>query len=280
MNNKIISIQGIKGSFHHIVADKLYGDKIKLLERDTFDEVFADVEESRADLAIAAIENSIAGSILANYDLLNKHNLHIVGEAYLRIKHNLMALPDTKLSDVSTVYSHPMAIKQCLEYLDKHAAMKRIQTEDTAGSAKMIRDKNLKNAAAIAGSLAAKIYGMKILASGIETNKQNFTRFMVISRTTNGISDQNKMSIVFQAAHKPGSLHNCLGVFAKRNMNLTKIQSRPIIGSKNWEYYFYVDVEDNDLLTKKDEVLDELQKYTSMQKVLGIYKSGEYLETD
>lgn len=271
-----VSILGSRGSFHDIVArEKFPGSE--LLEHTEFYEVFEDVKSGRADSGIIAIENSIGGSILVNFDLLLKYDLHVVGEVYLRVIHNLMALPGVKIDDIEEVYSHPSALSQCLEFLQRHSRVKKIEYSDTAGSARMIKEKGLRNAAAIASSLAAEIYSLEILAKGIETDKQNYTRFLTISRNAGFSPKANKTSLVMQMEHRPGSLFHCLKCFADEGLNLSKIESRPIIG-KTWNYYFYLDFEAaaNDTETKR--ALDCLKKSTSMIKILGSYERGGIIE--
>lgn len=180
-----ISIQGYQGSFHHIVARKLFGHSVEILERDSFPEVFEDVAQGKASHGIIAIENSLTGSILENYDLLLKYDkIHIIDEIYLRISQHLISWPDNTLSDISTVHSHPVALKQCATFLHQHPQWKITEETDTAGSVKMLRDKKMKHGAAIASSLAAELYHMKILAPNIEMNKKNYTRFLVLSKNT------------------------------------------------------------------------------------------------
>jgi prephenate dehydratase len=268
-----ISIQGNKGSFHDLIAHKLFGANISLLERDSFKEVFADTAEKRAELGVIAIENSIAGSILENYDNLLKYNLYVVGEAYQRISHQLMALPGTELNEIKMVMSHPMALKQCQDFLEQHPEWEVVEQPDTAGSAAKIRRENLDEAAAIASKLAAETYELDILAEDIETNKENYTRFLIISRAEDYPDAANKTSIVFAAEDKPGSLARVLSVFADIGINLTKIESRPIIG-KSWNYNFYIDFEAgiNDPKTKK--VFELIKPHMEWSRVLGSYKKG------
>lgn len=265
-----ISIQGVKGSFHDIVARKKFGAEINTLERDSFKEVFADVGEGRAGFGVIAIENSIAGSILENFDLLLKHDLYIVGEDYQRISHQLMALPGTELSEIEEVWSHPMAIKQCEDYLAQHPDWIVIEKPDTAGSAKMIRAEHKLNTAAIASELAAATYELDILAAGIETNKDNYTRFLIISKEKNYSEEADKTSIVFTAEDKPGSLAKVMMAFAEAGLNLTKIESRPIIG-KSWKYYFYLDFEAGVNSPKTKKVFENILPYVQWFRVLGSY---------
>lgn len=231
-----VSILGHRGSFHDIVAREKFPNA-ELIERGEFYEIFEDTKSGRADFGIIAIENSIGGSILENFDLLLKYDLKIVGEVYLRIIHNLIALPGVKIEDVKEVYSHPSALSQCLDFLQKHPQMKKIEASSTDSSVRMLKEKGLRNAAAIASSLAAEVYQMNILANGIETDKRNYTRFLIISREARYSEKANKTSLVMQTEHRPGSLYRCLKCFADGGLNLSKIESRPIIG-KTWNYYF------------------------------------------
>ncbi len=272
-----VSILGRRGSFHDTVARAKFPDSSQILERGEFYEVFEDVKGGRADFGVIAIENSIGGSILENFDLLLKYDLKIVGEVYLRIIHNLIALPGVKIEDIREVYSHPSAFSQCLDFLQKHPEMKRIEASDTASSVRMIKEKGLRNAAAIASSLAAEIYQMNILAKGIETDKRNYTRFLIIARDARYSEKANKTSLVMQTEHRPGSLFRCLKCFADEGLNLSKIESRPIIG-KTWNYYFYMDFEAALDAPETRRALECLRDSTSMIKILGSYERGGIIE--
>lgn len=272
-----VSIMGSRGSFHDIVAREKFPGSPRLIERAEFYQVFEDVKDGRADFGVIAIENSIGGSILENFDFLLKYELKIVGEVYLRVTHNLIALPGVRLEDVREVYSHPSAFAQCLEFLLKHPEMRRIEAGDTAGCTRMIKEKGLRNAAAIASSLAAEVYGMEILAGGIETNKKNYTRFLIISRDAGYSGKANKTSLVMQTEHRPGSLYRCLKCFADEGLNLSKIESRPIIG-QTWNYYFYIDFEAAWDTLDTRRALECLIQATSMVKILGSYERGEVIE--
>lgn len=267
---KKISIQGQRGSFHDIVARSVFGNNSQILERSNFEQVFEDVKSGKADYGIVAIENSVAGSILENYDLLQQYNLPIIGEYYLRIKHNLMALRGQTISDIKEVRSHPMALKQCHEFL-KQLNVKLVESEDTASSAKEIQEKKLTEVAAIAGDLSARLYGLEVLAAGIETDKQNYTRFLVISKETNKLKSSDKTSIVVELKHAPGSLAKFINVFVLANVNLTKIESRPIVG-RPWEYRFYIDYEQNAYSRGGQLLVEELRKNAVSLRLLGSYK--------
>jgi len=237
-----IAIQGIKGSFHHIVAERYYEKEAQLLECSSFSEIPELIIAGKADAGIMAIENSIAGAILPNYALIEEYNLMITGEYYLTIEHQLMALEGQSIADIKEVLSHPMALLQCRRYMQKYPHLKLIEDKDTAEVAMRIQQEQLKGVAAIAPKLAAEMYGLEIIASGIQTIKQNSTRFVVVEyqpALTNNSS--NKASIKFEVANKKGCLGDVLNQFSKNNVNLTKIQSLPIIETP-WEYMFFADL--------------------------------------
>jgi prephenate dehydratase len=272
-----ISIQGARGSYHDIVAREKFPDDSEIIESDTFHQVFEDIKKGLADYGVVAIENSIYGSFLENYDLLLKYDARIVGEAYLRIRFDLMALPGVKIEDVTHVYSHSLALAQSEEFLAKHPKMTRIETDDTAGSSRMIKEKGLINAAAIGSSLAAEIYGMKILARDIGSDRKNYTRFLIIARGESYPETANKTSIVIWAKDLPGSLYQCLKCFADEGINLSKLESRPVIG-RSWEYCFYLDFEKGLKAPETQRAFKELGKVASQVKVLGSYEKGKLIE--
>ena len=229
-------------------------------------------------IGLVAIENTIAGSLLHNYELLRESGATIIGEHKLRISHSIMCLPDQDWDDLTEVNSHPVALAQCREFLQHHPKLKVVETEDTAGSAEYISKHQLKGHAAICSKYAAELYGMKILQEGIETNKHNFTRFLVIADTwmADELKDRskvNKANIVFSLPHTEGSLSQVLSIFSFYKINLTKIQSLPIIG-REWEYLFYVDVMFNDYLRYK-QAIDAVMPLTKALKILGEYAEGE-----
>ena len=247
-----IAIQGIKGCFHDAAAHEYFaarfpGDEIEIIECDTFEQMFELLDSDPQVTGIVAIENTIAGALLQNHELLRRSSLQIVGEHKMRIAHVLCALPGTTIEDVFEVNSHPMALMQCEQFLHSHQSMKKSETFDTAGSARMIAANHLKGHAAICGEYAAGLYGLDILQSGIETNKRNFTRFLIVADPLNvaelrpAESQLNKASIVFTLPHVQGALSKVLTVLSFYDMNLSKIQSMPIIG-REWEYRFYVDL--------------------------------------
>ncbi|MGN1216591.1 MAG: prephenate dehydratase [Phocaeicola sp.] len=276
---KKIAIQGVKGSYHDIAAHKYFKDEeIELICCNTFEEVFAQMKKDSDVIGVIAIENTIAGSLLHNYDLLRESGVTIIGEHKLRISHSIMCLPEDNWGDLTEVNSHPVALAQCRDFLHNHPELKVVETEDTAGSAENIRNNNLRGHAAICSEYAAGLYGMKILEEGIETNKHNFTRFLVISNPwlADELKDRskvNKANIVFSLPHSEGSLSQVLSIFSFYKINLTKIQSLPIIG-REWEYMFYVDVMFNDYLRYKQSI-DAVTPLTKALKILGEYAEGE-----
>lgn len=272
-----ISIQGARGSYHDIVAREKFPDDSEIIESDTFHRVFEDVKKGLVDYGVVAIENSIYGSFLENYDFLLKYDAKIVAEVYLRIRFDLMALPGVKIDDVTQVYSHSLAMAQSEEFLEKHPRMTRIETDDTAGSSRMIKEKGMMTAAAIGSDLAAEIYGMKILVRDIGSDKKNYTRFLFISRDEKYPETADKTSIVIRAKDLPGSLYQCLKCFNDEGINLSKIESRPVI-SRTWEYRFYLDFEKGLNAPETKRVLTELGKVASSIKILGSYEKGKLIE--
>lgn len=272
MSKKKVAIQGYEGSFHHIVANEYFGSDIALRTCDTFREVSRSVLEGDVDYGIMAIENSIAGSILPNYGLLQNTTLQVVGEHYLNIQQHLMVLPGVKLEDIEEVHSHPMALLQCVDYLDQHK-WKLVETEDTALSAKNVAEKGLRNTAAIAGEMAAGIYGMEIIAPSINTIKNNHTRFLILRKGGQQIErDSNKASLCFKTHHRQGSLLRVLNRMEDTSINLTKLQSSPI-PSEPWHYMFHVDME-FDSLTDYIQVLKRIRESTQFLHVYGVYKKA------
>lgn len=271
-----VAIQGILGSFHHQVALEVFPD---LKEEDieeclSFRELVQGLVMQKSHQAIMAIENSIAGAILPNFALIDQNNLHITGEYYLNIEMNLMALKGQLLSEIKEVHSHPMALLQCEHFFRKHPHIKLVESEDTAASAKNIQEQQIKNSAAVAGIQAAKLYDLEILAQGINTVKNNQTRFVVLSNSPSDIEKENtnKASLKFELEHKQGSLVTVLNAMNNCQLNLTKIQSLPNIEIP-FQYVFFVDVtfENYTHFEKAKQVLEIL---TSQFKVLGTYKSG------
>ncbi len=270
---KRIAIQGIKGSNHHQVAREYFSEDIDLVECLSFHGLVDQLLDGNADKGVMAIENSIAGSIIPNYALVYENNLHIIGEHYLNIHHNLMALKGQTLADIKEVRSHPMALLQCREYLKTQAHIKMVEDVDTAETAKRIQDQQLKGIAAIAPSVAADLYQLEIIAPEIQTIKNNATRFIIVKTTNKELPKEeiNKASIRFVTDHKRGSLATVLNVMSDCNLNLTKIQSLPIIETP-WKYSFFVDVTfDKFEYFEKAKAL--LHIMSEDFKVLGEYKN-------
>ena len=276
---KRIAIQGVPGSFHDIAAHKFFpNEEIQLICCDTFEEIFEHILEDSSVIGLIAIENTIAGSLLHNYELLRDSGTTIIGEHKLRIKHNCVCLPEDDWNTLTEIHSHPVALAQCHNFLKRHPQIKVVEADDTAKSAEIIQANQLKGHAAICSKYAAELYGMKVLEEGIETNKHNFTRFLVVADTWRADdfrnrSQSNKATIVFSLPHNEGSLSQVLSIFSFYKINLTKIQSLPIIG-REWEYLFYVDVIFTDYLRFRQSI-DAVSPLTRELKILGEYAEGE-----
>ncbi len=271
--NKKIAIQGFEGSFHQVAAEQFFGD-VEVICCSTFREVVKiAADKKQSDGGVMAIENSIAGSILPNYNLLQKSSLKIMGEVYLQIKQNLLVNPGMKLEDIREVHSHPMALLQCIEYLEKYN-WKLIETEDTALSAKHIHQHKSKHIAAIASRLAADLFQLDILAPNIHTLKNNYTRFLVLQHAdaVKEIDNANKASLIFNTDHSKGSLAKVLTKIADGDINLSKLQSMPIPGS-DWKYSFHADLEFTSI-DQFNKVIKNITPLTDDLKVYGIYKNG------
>ena len=272
---KKIAIQGIHGSFHDIASHQYFsGEEIELICCDTFEEVFETVRKDPEILALVAIENTIAGSLLHNYELLRDSGMTIVGEHKLHIEHSIMCLPEDDWDTITEVNSHPVALMQCRNFLDKHPQLKVVEASDTAGSAEMISRRKLRGHAAICHAGAAPLYGLKVLEQGIEDNKHNYTRFLLLSDPwaadkLRDLHHTDKSSIVFSLSHEEGSLSQVLSIFSFYKINLTKIQSLPIIG-REWEYLFYVDVAYDDYVRYRQSI-DAVRPLTRELKILGEY---------
>ncbi|MBQ0019942.1 MAG: prephenate dehydratase [Bacteroidales bacterium] len=272
---KRIAIQGIQGSFHDIASHQFFkGEEIELITCDSFEQVFEQLRKDEETVALVAIENTIAGSLLHNYELLRESDATIVGEHKLHIEHSLMCLPNEGWDNLNEVNSHPVALMQCREFLSRHPELKVVEVEDTAGAAANISQKKLKGHAAICHKDAAKIYNMKVLQEGIETNKHNYTRFLVLASANKAeslrrIDETNKASMVFSLSHEEGSLSAVLSVLSFYKLNLTKIQSLPIIG-KEWQYLFYIDLKFNDYIRYR-QAINAIAPLTEELKILGEY---------
>lgn len=268
-----VAIQGVKASFHEEAALKYFGQNIETIECDSFKKTCEVLKQGKADFVVMAIENSIAGSILPNYGLLRDYRFHIVGEVHLHIQQHLLALPGVKLADITTVESHPMAIRQCDDFLSEHPEWTIKEGSDTAACAQRIVTENLTTTAAIASEAAAKLYGLQILEKRIETHKKNATRFLVLSNEVIEQKNANKASLSFQTGHTVGSLATILQCFAEQNVNLSRIQSMPVIGRRN-EYDFYVDVE-----WKKQSDYDAAIR-KALKHAINFNIMGEYIKND
>lgn len=274
-----VAIQGFAGSFHHMAAQKYFPDyTLEILPCENFRDSFEYVRQERAQVAVVAIENSLAGSLLPNYALLRNSGLQVCGEIYLRIEQNLMALPGQTLDQIHEIQSHPMAIIQCEEFLDplRKNGVRILDTVDTALSARNIAENKWLGVAALASELAASMYGLQIIAPAVETNKRNFTRFLVLAGkecSHFSAGEPDKASVCFSLPHKAGSLSQVLSVLAYYEMNLTKIQSAPIVG-KEWEYFFYVDLV-FDTFPRLEKALGAIEPLTDQLQILGQYQSGK-----
>ena len=271
-NEKLrVAIQGIRASFHEEAALKYFGENIQTIECNSFKRTFDALQNKEADYVVMAIENSIAGSILPNYSLLLSYGFPIVGEIYLPIQLHLMALPGVKFEDIKYVTSHPIAIRQCVDFFDEYPHLNIVESNDTAACAKRIRDEQLTDTVAIANTLAARLYGLDVIERRIESNKKNFTRFLIITTQDNVVRKQpNKASLCFQVGNQVGALAKVLNVFAEENVNMSKIQSMPILGKRH-EYNFYVDIEWDDS-RQYDTAIRQILKYTHNFNILGEYE--------
>lgn len=276
---KRIAIQGIEGSFHDIAAHQFFdSEEIQLDCCSTFEQVFDELKHDSTIIGMVAIENTIAGSLLHNYELLRDSGATIVGEHKLRIKHSFLCLPEDDWADITEVHSHPVALMQCRDFLSQHENLKVVEASDTAGAARAIAQGQMHGHAAIGSAAVAPMYGLKELEEGIETNKHNFTRFLVFSSPSRAnllrnILHTDKASIVFALPHEEGSLSHVLSILSFYKLNLTKIQSLPIIG-REWEYLFYVDIQFSDY-TRYSQGIDAIRPLTSDLKILGEYKHGK-----
>jgi len=266
-----VAIQGIRASFHEEAAFRYFGEDIITVECNSFKQTFEALKNGEADYVVMAIENSIAGSILPNYSLLLSYSFPVVGEVYLPIQLHLMALPGVKFEDIKYVTSHPIAIRQCVDFFDEYPHLKIVESNDTAACAKRIRDEKLKDTVAIANTLAANLYELDVLERRIESNKKNFTRFLILTTHENAKVDKpDKASLCFQVSNEVGALAKVLNIFAEQGINMSKIQSMPVLGKPN-EYNFYVDVEWEEN-RKYETTIKQILKYTHNFNILGEYK--------
>ena len=273
MQKKRVAIQGIRASFHEEAAFKFFGNDIETIECDSFKQTCEVLKDKKADYVVMAIENSIAGSLLPNYTLLREYNFSIVGEVYLAIQLHLLALPGVKFKDVKYVQSHPIAIRQCSDFFDEYPNLQVIESSDTAACAKKIREENLTDTAAIANLLAAKLYDLQVMERRIESNKKNFTRFLILADKPIGTTEANKASLSFQVGNSVGSLAEVLNIFSEYKINLSKIQSMPVLGKRN-EYNFYVDIEWKNQ-SDYDSAIRKVLKYTINFTIMGEYQKND-----
>ena len=277
---KTVAMQGLKGAYHEMAARKYFEDQeIEILSCKHFRDVIEAVKKDSNTIGIMAIENTIAGSLLQNHELIRESNLKVIGEQKIRISHSLAVLPGETLETIREVNSHPIALMQCRNYLDTLNNVKVVETEDTASSAKQIAEENLTNHATICSRYAAEMYGLEVIDEGIETNKRNFTRFLLIA--TPWMADEliddakiSKSSLVFTLPHTEGSLSKVLTILSFYDVNLTKIQSLPILG-KEWEYLFYVDLTFSNILKYKQS-LDAVRPLTKEFRILGEYQENNH----
>jgi prephenate dehydratase len=269
-----VAIQGTKASFHEAAAFKYFGKEIETIECESFKQTCMSMQQDEADFVVMAIENSIAGSLLPNYSLLREYNFSITGEVYLPIQLHLMALPGVKFEDIKYVTSHPIAIRQCIDFFDQFPHLQVIESSDTAACAKKIRDEQLTDTVAIANTLAAELYGLNIIERRIESNKKNYTRFLILKRhASEDNQGTNKASICFQVGNAIGTLSKVLNIFSEEKINLSKIQSMPVLGKRN-DYNFYIDIEWNNV-EQYDRALRKVLKYTVNFNIM-----GEYVKND
>ena len=266
-----VSFQGERGAYSEAAAKSFFKEQIEAIPCSTFAEVLENTSNGNTQYAILPVENSLEGSVGESYDVLYSTPLNVTGEIYHRIEHCLIGIGD--INDVNTVYSHPQALGQCRRFIEEHN-MKTIPAYDTAGSVKMIKELNEKNCACIASKDAGKIHEMPIIQENIANNLNNYTRFLILSKSNNSESDNDKTSIIFSIKHEPGSLFRIIENFHQNNVNLTKIESRPT-KANTWEYNFYVDFEGHQNDAKISEILDKIKQNTIFMKILGSYPSAK-----
>jgi len=270
-----VVFQGELGAYSEEAALALFGPEIKPVPCSSFEKVFIAVEEGNVDQGLIPIENTLAGSVHRNYDLLLQYQLHIVAEYHLRVRHCLLALSGVEVKDLRQVLSHPQALAQCRQWFEKHPKLEIISSYDTAGSARIIAEEGRRDAAAIASRRAAEVYEMQILAEGIESDTANYTRFLGLKKAAIDPGDDAKTSVAFALRNRPGVLYEALHAFAERSIDLTKIESRPIVG-KPWEYLFYLDFAGSPQQDIVAEALNELEAISTLFRVLGAYPRHQW----
>jgi prephenate dehydratase len=269
-----VAFQGERGAFSEEAALRLLGHDIVVVPRGSFDATFSAIDQRSADYVLAPMENSLAGSVHRSFDLLVESGLHIIGEVVIPIVHNLIGLPSSNIAGLSSVESHPVALAQCEQFFIAHPHLKRIVSEDTAGSVREITRACDLRRAAIASARAAELYGAEILQTHLEDDRENYTRFFLLSASRESTEDSDKISLVFQLPHSPGALQQALAPFAQRNINLMKIESRPVHG-KPWQYRFYIDLQAGARDPQTIAATDQLAKFAVDLKLLGSYKAAE-----
>lgn len=272
-----VAYQGEPGAFSEEAARGFFGTRARLIPKESFKDVFEHATKHPSAFGIVPIENSVFGSVHQNYDLLLRHKLHIIGEIKLRIQLHLMALPGVTLKAIRSVYSHSQALGQCEDYLRSLKGVSVVAYYDTAGSAKMVREQNRKDTAAVASVRAAHTYGLSILKRNVESNHHNFTRFIVLSASAPQAKKKEKTSLVFAVKNQPGALFKALAVFTFRDINMLKIESRPHVG-KPWEYLFYLDIEGSQSELRVRQALNHLDELTTFVRVLGAYPFGSTIK--
>lgn len=276
--NARVAFQGERGAFSEEAAVKLLGEEITLVPRPTFEAAFNAISDRAADYILAPIENSLAGSVHRSFDLLVDSPLNILAEVIIPIAHNLIVAPGTNFEEIAVVESHPVALAQCEQFFSAHPRLKRIATEDTAGSVRDVVASGDRSRGAIAGRRAAEIYGGAILREHLEDNRENYTRFLLLSESGNSAVDADKLSLVFELDHRPRALYNALEPFARRNLNLMKIESRPVHG-RPWQYRFYLDLQASRRDQEVAEALRELEALVVDLRILGSYVSAPQSES-
>jgi prephenate dehydratase len=272
--SKRVAFQGERGAFSEEAAVKLLGEGVTLVPRPTFESLFAAVGEGAADLALAPVENTLAGSVHRVYDLLLDSPLHMTAEVVIPIRHFLIGLPGSKAEEVKTVESHPVALAQCERFFASRPDIRRVAADDTAGSVAAVMRRGDPTCAAVAGRRAADIYGGRILREGLEDHRENYTRFVLLAPVPSDGKEADKLSLVLKLAHRPGALHHALEPFARRGIDLHKIESRPLRGQP-WEYHFYLDLRAPAGDPELSAALDELRDRAASVRVLGHYASAK-----
>jgi prephenate dehydratase len=274
---KTVAFQGEKGAFSQVAVQQLLGDQVEVVPCQRFEEVFRSLSDGKVDAAVIPIENTLHGSVHENYDHLLNFDLPIIGETHVRISHSLIACPGVTFRRIRKVYSHPVALNQCLTFFSQNEQLERVSFYDTAGSVKMIMEQGLTDGAAIASSVAAGIYGAKVLKRGIEDDRENFTRFFLLNRPGRPLPPRDgkpwKTSLVFTTKNTPGALFRSLSTFALRDLSLAKIESRPLRG-KPWEYLFYLDFLGHVDDPVSQKALGHLAELADLLRVLGSYPKG------